>query len=109
MSALVLPTVAVHYHPIPDRLAPYIERAMTLNLVGAVGLRWHVVPSGCVAITVLLGDPANGFDLQTDGFESAMWGLLPRALGTWCERPSVVLNVALTPQAAMLLPMDALE
>jgi len=108
-SPSLCPAVHVHYHPIPDRLAPYIERAMTLNLVGAVGLRWHVVPSGCVAITVVLGDPANGFDLETRGFESAMWGLLTRSLGTWCERRCVVLNAALTPQAATQLPMEALE
>lgn len=109
MSAPVSPAVAVHYHPIPDRLAPYIERAMTLDFVDAIGLRWHVVPSGCVAITVMLGDPAHGFDLETPGFESAMWGLLTRALGSWCERRCVVLNVALTPRAAMQLPMEGLE
>jgi AraC-like DNA-binding protein len=103
------PSVQVHHHPIPDRLAPYIESAETRNFVGAVGLRWHVVPSGCAGFGLLVGDPANNFELECSVFESHLTGMLPRALGTWCDRRCVAIGVTLTPRAMMLLPMEAID
>jgi AraC-like DNA-binding protein len=103
------PQARVHHHPIPDRLAPYIERATIRNLVGAIGLRWQLIPTGCVGISVVAGDPANGFDLQNSTFEVWLTGMLTRSWGTWCPRNCVILGLALTPLAMMQLPMEALD
>jgi AraC-like DNA-binding protein len=103
------PSVQVQHHPIPNRLAPFIERAVTLNFVGAVGLRWHLVPTGCVGLTLMLGDPANDFELQAGAFRRTLTGMLHRAVGRSCDRPNVALSLALTPLAAAQLPMQAYD
>ena len=45
----------IRHHAIPPRLAPYIERALTIDFVAASGLRWHALPSGCFGLGVFLG------------------------------------------------------
>jgi AraC-like DNA-binding protein len=108
-SPSLSPSVRIHHYPIPDRLAPYIETAEARNLVGAVGLRWHLVPTGCVGFGLSVDDPASNFELESSDFESVLKGLLPRALGTWCAQPNVSIGVTMTPRAMMLLPMEAID
>ncbi len=103
------PSVQVRHYPIPDRLAPYIETAEARNMVDAVGLRWHLVPTNCVGFGLMVDDPVGGFELDSSGFESVLKGLLPRALGTWCIAPSVSIGVTMTPRAMMSLPMGAID
>ncbi len=108
-SSLPLPSVQVRHYPIPHRLTPYIETAEARNLINAVGLRWHLVPTNCVGFGLLVGDPASDFELDGSGFESVIKGLLPRALGTWCSAPSVSIGVTMTPRALMCLPIEATD
>jgi AraC-like DNA-binding protein len=107
-SPSLSPAVRVHHHPIPDGLVPYIERATIRNLVGAVGMRWQLVPTGCVGFTVRVGDPANGFDLQDSTFESWGTSLLTRSVDVLSKRDCIVLAVSLTPLAITRMPMEAL-
>jgi AraC-like DNA-binding protein len=108
-SPALPPSVQVQHHPIPDRLAPFVETAETRNFVGAVGLRWQVVPTGCAGFGVLVGDPAHDFELERSVFDTTLTGMMPRALGTWCDVPCVSIGVTMTPRAMMLLPMQAID
>jgi AraC-like DNA-binding protein len=103
------PSVRIHHYPIPDRLAPYIERAVTQDFTGAVGLRWQMIPSGSVGFCFAVGDPDNGFDLPNSEFDCMLARLLPRAMGAWCFGSFIELCVDLTPLASTQLPMEALR
>jgi len=99
--------LAIRHHPIPSRLQPYIERAVTTDYTRAVGLRWHVVPSGCFGLSVVVGDARDEFELEQGSFECFFTGVLPRAVGTWCDRRCVVMAMALTPLAVAHLTLEA--
>jgi len=99
--------LAIHHHTIPSRLQPYVERAVTTDYTGAVGLRWHVVPSGCFGLSAVVGDARDDFELEHGDFECFFTGVLPRAVGTWCDRRCIVLAMALTPLAVAHLRMEA--
>jgi AraC-like DNA-binding protein len=99
--------ISIRHHSVPASLLPFIERAVTIDYSHAVGMRWHVVPSGCFGLSVVLGDSRDDYELEHGGFECFFTGVLPRALGTWCDRRCVVLSIALTPLAVAHLPLEA--
>ena len=103
------PSVRVRRYPIPDRLAPYIETAESLNLINAVGLRWNLLPTNCVSFNMVVGDPERDFEFDASTFEALFRGLLPRAFGTWSDAPFTTIGVTMTPRAMMYLPMQGID
>jgi len=45
-SRYLVTLLDIRHHPIPVRLQRFIERAMTINHVHAVGMRWHALARG---------------------------------------------------------------
>ena len=98
----------IRHYAIPSRLQAFIERAMTLDFTHSVGATWHVVPTGCFGIGTLVGNlPGADERFISDSPECTFTGVLPHAVGTWCDRPVVSMGVTLTPLAASMLPLDA--
>ena len=96
--------VHITHHPTPSRLQPYIERVVVIDFTAACGQRWQVMPSGYFGLGVNLGTPGVNFDAPRSGQDITFTGVLPHALGTWCDRPVLSLGVTLTALAAAHLP-----
>ena len=107
IHARIVLAIKIRHHVIPSRLQRYFQRAMIIDYRAALGTSWHVVPSGHFGLVVLLGDDDGDDRLDTSRFECWFTGLMPRAVGTWCDRPCVVLALTLTPLAAVHLALEA--
>lgn len=97
----------VRHHAVPAPLQRYFERATLIDYRGAIGMRWHVIPNGFCGLSVLVADPHTDDEPDAAEAECHFTGVLPRALGTWCDRPCIVIAIRLTPYAAAHLPLDA--
>jgi AraC-like DNA-binding protein len=101
---VVLP---VRFFPVPERLRPYIERAVAIDFSAAVGFRWQFFPTGCYGLNLLVGPQAHDFELERAHDDGLLAGIAQHGMGTWCERPCHALGLSLTPLAAVHLPLAA--
>jgi AraC-like DNA-binding protein len=97
----------VQFFAIPERLRPYIERAVVIDFSAAVGFRWQFFPTGCYGLNLLVGPQAHDFELERPDDDGLLAGIAQRGMGTWCERPCHALGLSLTPLAAVHLPLAA--